>query len=68
MVDALGELNARLVRERGVQVAVRVEIHSALVVVGEIGGGRQEQLALGDTPNIAARLQALADPGTVVLS
>src|SRR5215510_8568571 len=36
---------------------------------GEIGGdGRQEQLALGETPNIAARLQGLAAPDTVVIS
>jgi tetratricopeptide (TPR) repeat protein len=40
-----------------------------LVVVGVIGGGdRQEQLALGETPNIAARLQSLAAPDTVVIS
>ena len=32
------------------------------------GGSRQEQLALGDTPNLAARLQGLAAPDTVVLS
>src|SRR5262249_36431711 len=40
-----------------------------LVVVGEIGGGaRREQLALGETPNLAARLQGLAEADTVVIS
>ena len=54
---------------RASSLAVRVGIHTGLVVVGEIGGGgRQEQLALGDTPNIAARLQGLAAPDTVVIS
>jgi predicted ATPase len=39
------------------------------VVVGEVGGGaRQEQLALGETPNVAARLQGLAAPNTLVVS
>jgi len=39
------------------------------VVVGEVGSGsRQEQLALGDTPNVAARVQGLAAPDTVVVS
>ena len=32
------------------------------------GGGRQEHLALGETPNIAARLQGLAAPDTIVIS
>ncbi len=37
--------------------------------MGEIGGGaRQEQLALGETPNLAARLQGIAAPNTVVIS
>src|SRR5207249_4332430 len=40
-----------------------------LVVVGEMGGaGRQEQLALGEVPNLAARLQGLAAPNTLVIS
>jgi predicted ATPase len=39
------------------------------VVVGEVGGGtRQEQLALGETPNLAARLQGMAAPNTLVVS
>jgi class 3 adenylate cyclase len=69
MVEAMGTLNARLEREHGVRLAVRLGIHTGLVVVGEIGSGaRQEQLALGETPNIAARLQGLAAPDTVVIS
>jgi class 3 adenylate cyclase len=49
---------------------VRIGIHTGLVVVGEIGGAgsRKEQLALGETPNVAARLQGLAEPNTVVVS
>jgi class 3 adenylate cyclase len=47
-----GEIGAR----RAMPLQVRIGIHTGLVVVGEIGSGRQEQLALGDTPNIAARL------------
>ena len=69
MVEAMGPLNQRLVQDRGVRLAVRVGIHTGLVVVGEMGGGgRWEQLALGDTPNVAARLQDLAAPDTIVIS
>ena len=69
MVEALGQLNVRLQQERGVALAVRLGIHTGLVVVGEAGGGaRQEQLALGETPNLAARLQGIAAPNTVVIS
>src|SRR5712692_3158670 len=69
MLEAMGILNTRLEQEKGVRLAMRVGIHTGLVVVGEMGGGgHQEQLALGDTPNIAARLQGLATPDTVVIS
>ena len=69
MVEAMGQLNGRLERERGVQLAVRLGIHTGLVVVGDVGAGtRQEQLALGETPNLAARLQGLAASNTVVIS
>src|SRR5439155_71023 len=69
MVEALGQLNTRLEQEQGVHLAVRLGVHTGLVVVGEVGGGsRQEQLALGETPNLAARLQGVAAPNTLVIS
>jgi predicted ATPase/class 3 adenylate cyclase len=69
IVAAMRELNARLEPRHGVRLAVRVGMHTGLVVVGEIGGGnRQENLALGETPNMAARLQGLAAPDTVAIS
>jgi class 3 adenylate cyclase/predicted ATPase len=55
-------------RESG-PLALRVGIHTGLVVVGEVGAGAShEQLALGETPNVAARLQTLAEPDTIVVS
>src|SRR5438128_193977 len=69
MIAALGQLTTRLEQERGVQLAARLGIHTGLVVVGDMGGGaRQEQLALGETPNLAARLQGVAAPNTLVIS
>src|SRR5262249_863100 len=59
----------RLEQQQGVRLAFRVGIHTGPVVVGEMGAGsRREQLALGETPNIAARLESLAAPNTVVIS
>ena len=69
IVEAMGQLNARLEQEKAVQIAVRIGVHTGRAVVGEIGGGgRHEHLALGETPNIAARLEGLAKPNTVVIS
>jgi predicted ATPase len=48
---------------------VRLGIHTGLVVVGEIGSNeKRELLALGETPNLAARIQGLAEPNTVLIS
>ena len=69
ILDAMQTLSTRLEHDKGVRVAIRLGIHTGLVVVGAMGGrDRQEQLALGDTPNIAARLQGLAAPNTLVIS
>ena len=69
IIEAMGQLHPSLGPEREVHLAVRLGIHTGLVVVGDVGGGaRQEQLALGETPNVAARLQGLAAPNTLVIS
>jgi predicted ATPase/class 3 adenylate cyclase len=69
IVEAMGQLNMRLTQERGVSLAVRLGCHTGLVVVGDVGGGnRQEQLALGETPNLAARLQGIVAPNTLAIS
>lgn len=54
----------------GVRLNARVGIATGVVVVGDmIGtGSAREHAAVGETPNLAARLQGLAEPGTVVIS
>jgi class 3 adenylate cyclase/predicted ATPase len=69
IVDAIATLNTRLMGQYAVQLAVRLGIHTGPVVVGVMGGGgRHEHLALGETPNIAARLEGLAPANAVVIS
>ncbi len=52
------------------QLPVRIGIATGLVVVGDLigAGAAQEHPAIGETPNLAARLQALAEPDTIVVS
>jgi len=59
----------RELRRDDVTLAVRVGINTGLVVAGDIGSGeRRDAMAIvGETPNIAARLQALVEPGGVVI-
>src|SRR6266702_6157739 len=69
ILASMGDLTTRLKRNKGIQLALRLGIHTGLVVVGEMGdGGRHEQLALGEVPNIASRIQGVAAPNTLVLS
>jgi class 3 adenylate cyclase len=48
----------------------RVGIATGLVVVGDLigSGGAQEQAIVGETPNLAARLQGVAEPNEVVIA
>jgi class 3 adenylate cyclase/predicted ATPase len=69
VLEAVEALNTSLEPATGVTVAVRLGIHTGLVVVGEMGGaGRQEQLALGPVPNVCSRIQGLAAPNTIAMS
>ncbi|MGY0197173.1 AAA family ATPase [Leptothrix sp. BB-4] len=69
IVQALTALAPEVRLRHGVDLAVRIAVNTGLTLVGDpdasAGIGR---LALGDTPNVAARLQQVAEPGTVVVS
>jgi hypothetical protein len=69
ILTAMRDLNACLQQEKSIQLALRLGIHTGLVVIGEMGGaGRQEQLALGDVPNVCSRIEGLAAPNTMAIS
>ncbi len=69
IVEGLEGLNATLQEQLGVRLSLRVTVHTGLVVVGELGDeGKREDLALGETPNLAARMQALAQADTVTIT
>jgi len=65
---AMEDLQTCLQQDKGIQLALRVGIHTGLVVVGAMGGaGRQEQLALGEVPNVCSRIEGLAAPNTIAM-
>jgi len=66
----LVEAVPKLATNGGAPLQVRVGIATGVVVVGDLigAGAAQEQTVVGETPNLAARLQALAEPGAVVIA
>jgi class 3 adenylate cyclase len=66
IVEAIGQLNARLAEEHSVTLRVRVGVHSGVVVVAPGDGDEPE--FFGDAPNIASRVQDAAAPDTVVVT
>ncbi len=64
------DVNERIPALRDHSIDVRIGIHTGLVVAGELGSGqaREEDAIVGETPNLAARLQGMAEPNTVVIS
>ena len=65
----LGRRQAALATDSGAELAVRMGLNTGLVVVGSIGDNlRMDYTAIGDTTNLAARLQGLAPPGAIYIS
>src|SRR5712671_2498110 len=65
VIDSVGRLDVQ-----SIELRARVGIATGLVVVGDLigEGSAQEQSVVGETPNLAARLQALAKPDAVVIA
>jgi class 3 adenylate cyclase/predicted ATPase len=61
---------ARLETQAGEPLAVRIGIATGMVMIGDLSreGALREHAIVGETPNLAGRLQALAEPGTVVVA
>ena len=70
ILAAMGDLNQRLQQAKGIQLAIRVGIHTGLVVVGEMGGAGTSGTAWHwEKPRtLLRRIQGLAAPNTLVIS
>ena len=70
IVGEMGTLNTRLLEDMNLELTVRIGVHTGLVVAGEMGSGEtlEPMAVVGETPNIAARLQEVAGPNALVIS
>jgi predicted ATPase/class 3 adenylate cyclase len=68
IVDDIKFLNGGIGKRLDAQIHVRVGIHTGITVLTDTWPGPRERLAIGDTVNLAARIQGFADEDTVVVS
>ena len=68
MLAALGKLNGSLAK--GIRLQIRIGVHTGLVVAGDMDrdAGLESMAVIGETPNIAARLQDRAEPDSLLIS
>ncbi|MDO8506100.1 MAG: adenylate/guanylate cyclase domain-containing protein, partial [Candidatus Limnocylindria bacterium] len=59
---------ARMKNERGIEFGLRIGVHSGMVVAGSVRGGSAEYGVMGDTVNIASRIQSAAGPGEIYVT
>ncbi len=66
---ALEDLADDFKAERGITFRMRIGLNTGLVVVGTVGSaGRYDYTAVGDTTNLAARMEQMAEPGTILIT
>lgn len=70
IVEAMRTYSEKYQKQFGVKTDVRIGIHTGLVVVGDMGGSEdlESHAIVGKTPNLAARIQSLAELNTVYIS
>ncbi len=70
MLKSIEQISAETQQKHGVELKARIGVHTGLVVAGDMGEGEQfeSRAIVGQTPNVAARLEAFAEPGTLVIS
>jgi class 3 adenylate cyclase/tetratricopeptide (TPR) repeat protein len=69
ILQELIALNVSLQATRGIALQVRIGVHTGIVVAGDMGGASLAQHEIvGEMPHIAARLESIAPPGSVVIS
>ncbi len=67
--ETIGGYSEDLKRDRGAEIRLRIGLNTGLVVVGKIGDDlRMDYTAVGDTTNLAARMQGLAEPGDILVT
>jgi class 3 adenylate cyclase/tetratricopeptide (TPR) repeat protein len=67
--ETLSGYSEQLKRDRGLELQLRLGLNTGLVVVGRIGDDlRMDYTAVGDTTHLASRVQALAEPGTILIT
>lgn len=70
ILEGIADLNGQLEARFGISVRGRIGVHTGLVVAAEMGAGvvGEKYAIVGETPNIAARLESAAEPGSIAIS
>ena len=69
IVEDVKVVNQGIGKRLHAEIHVRVGLHTGIALVGEVGqGGRRDRLAVGETVNLAARIQGFANLDTVLVS